>query len=129
MIDDELDRPEPGGIFRNPESVEVATVHGNTAQELVLITVDRLRLRLVEHSDTIRRRNSWLAPVGIFVPVLVALLTAEFQHVVFSPHTWKAVFIIVGALSFGWLLYELWRTWHAPSMDDLIEKIKNSNGP
>ena len=66
MTDDGVDRPELGGTFRNPESIEVATVHGNTAQELVLITVDRLRLRLVEHSDTITKRNSWIAPSDYF---------------------------------------------------------------
>lgn len=115
------------GTFRSPESIEVKTVHGNLAQELIVITVDRLRLRLIEHSDTIRRKNSWLIPLGIFIPVLTSILTADFKDFVFADTTWKAMFILVGIASLGWLAYELNRVKESPSINDLVEKIKESN--
>ena len=119
--------PQAGGIFRNPDAVEVVTVHGNTAQELVVITVDRLRLRLVEHADTVQRKRAWMVPLGIFLPVLVAILTAEFQQFVLDPATWKAIFVVVDTVSFFWLVFELMRTREAASIDDLVEKIKESD--
>lgn len=114
-----------GKIFRNPDVVEVASVHGNTAQEIVTTTVDRLRLRLVEHSDTIQKKYAWWTPLGIFLSVGVSLSTAEFKKFVFEGSIWKAIFIVAAVLSFCWFVREVWRALNAPSIDDLIEAIKS----
>ena len=37
------------------------------------------------------------------------------------------MFILVGIMSLGWLAYELYRVKESPSINDLVEKIKESN--
>jgi len=118
---------DKGGSFQNPESIEVKVVHGNMQQEVIMITVDRLRLRLIEYSDTIKRKNSWLVPIGIFLPILISLLTAEFRNFGLADAEWKALFVLIGILSFLWFVYELRNAVKkSPSIDDLVEKIKEN---
>ena len=123
----EQSQSDEAGAFGNTESIEVKIVHGNLAQELIMITVDRLHLRLIEHSSAIRKKNSWLVPLGIFVPVLISVLTADFKNFILADATWEALFVLIGIASFIWFLYELHSVKESPSINDLIEKIKESD--
>lgn len=68
-----------------------------------------------------------MEPAAIFVALLTALLTADFQDKVFSSHTWEAVFVILTLFSVGWFAYELvgWRRQKEPmTLDEVMNQIK-----
>ena len=112
------------GKFTEQESIEVTKVHGDLSQEVVKITVDKLSLILHKHSASIGQRKGWIAPLGIFLTILVVLLTSTFNKVIWSGDTWTAIFVIGGILTFIWLIRSLWRSYKSESIDNLIEKIK-----
>lgn len=127
MNEDKINIPGVSGTFRNMESVDVATVHESTEQELVVTTVDRLRLRLVEHVDAVQKKHAWMIPLAVFLPIMVSVVTTEFRDFVLEASVWKAIFIIVGVFSLCWFLFELRNARKSISVDDLVEKIKKNN--
>ena len=88
------------GQFISTKSLQIEQFHENLAQETVHITVDRLRLRLTEYSGALRAKHSWIAPIGIFVPVLITLLTANFEQAGLSPAAWKTIFVLAAIGTF-----------------------------
>ncbi|NOD47065.1 MULTISPECIES: hypothetical protein [unclassified Ruegeria] len=64
-----------------PTSVPVDKTFDNTGQELIYVTVDRLRLVLTEHKECVSEQRSLWAPVGIGVSILAALVTSSFNPI------------------------------------------------
>lgn len=104
--------------------VPTKIVHSNLDQEIIQITEDRLRLILKDHLDLVEERKSWLAPLGILIAILTAFVTADFRDAYFNAATWRAVFLIAGAMSFLWLVKSAYRAITSPSIDDIVCKIK-----
>lgn len=107
-----------------PKHIIIKQVHGNLSPDVIQITVDRLALILHRHASSLERRRAWIAPAGILLSIVATLLTAEFKGRFLSASTWQAVFIISAILTSVWLSRELAAAFFAPSIDDLIEKIK-----
>ncbi len=116
--------PPNNGHFTEQESIEVTEVHGDLSQQVVKITVDKLSLILHRHASSIEERKGWVAPLGIFLTLLVVLLTTNFKNVIWSSDTWAALFIFSAGLSFIWLIRSLWRSYKSERIEDLVEKIK-----
>lgn len=112
------------GKFNPPSNVEVRSVHGDLSQEIITITVDKLRLILFRHASTIEEKKSWIAPAGILMTIVVTLITTTFKDYFFSQSTWQAIFIISLVLVILWFLRSLYRSIWSPSIEDLVEKIK-----
>jgi hypothetical protein len=89
--------------------IQGSTVHSNVAQEFIVTTRDKLELCLNRHKEKIAARQQWPVPFGIFVSVLLTLLTADFRQDRFgiTGVVWQAIFIIVAVLSGVWLIYSL----------------------
>ena len=115
---------EQGGSIVK-ETVEVTDVHSNLNQEIIKITTDRLKLILKDYLTQLEKKREWIAPLGIFITLVVVLTTASFQKVLFSAETWKAVFVISAILSAAWLVKSVGVALRSPSIDDLVEKIKS----
>ena len=116
--------PLTEGKFTEQKSCEIVEVHGDLSQQVVQITVDKLTLMLHQHAGSIEQRKSWVAPLGIFLTVLVVLVTTEFKDVLWPADTWNAVFIIVLSLSGAWLVRSAYQAYQSIKIDDLVEKIK-----
>lgn len=106
------------------DTVEVTNVHSNLNQEVIKITSDKLKLILKDYLTLMERKKEWLAPLGIFVTIMVVLTTTNFQKAYFSADTWQAIFVISAILSGGWLIKSGWQAIKSPSVDDVVEKIK-----
>jgi len=119
--------PSTNGQFTEQESIEITEVHGNLSQQVIKITVDKLSLILHRHASSIEQRKSWVAPLGIFLTILVVLITTTFNKVIWSAETWTAIFVISCMLSFIWLIRAIINTVKSESIDDLIEKIKKQD--
>lgn len=121
--------PQPSRI--NTGSIEnlikVYKVHLNLSQEVIITTEDKIKLRLSEHLKRMEKRKSWIAPLGILLAITVTLVTSSFKDVGLNSATWKAIFIITGVISFGWLMYSVWEACHSKKMIDIISELKKDS--
>lgn len=122
--------PEPNGNDTAPTSYDIGTmtatrVHINTSSEVITITQDKLRIALMENSETFRSRDSWIAPLGIFLTLLITLLTTDFKEFILEKSVWKAIFYIALLASFCWLIKEYKSRPAANTVDTLINKLKD----
>ena len=104
---------------------QVNKVNLNVAQNIIITAEDKLRLRLIEHSDNWEKKNAWIAPSGILLAIVLSFVKPGFQDILgLKAATWQAVFIIAAAIAFCWLLLSLFQLSKRETIDDLIEKIK-----
>lgn len=107
-------------------SVSVQEVHSNVDQEVIEITADKLKIILIEHLDSLLKGTSWQTPLSILITVVVVFCTADFREfLTLSADTWKAIFIMTGALSLGWLIYSLSQLKKKQTVDEFLDKVKN----
>jgi hypothetical protein len=103
----------------------VKNIHTNLDQDVIQITEDKLRLILNQHLDQIEQKQAWIAPLGVFLTIVLTLTTASFKDAFLSASVWDAIFIVSAILSIAWLIKTSYRAFNSPSVDDVVEKIKN----
>lgn len=108
--------------------VSVDRIAFNVSQSVVVTTEDKIRLALDSYLKGAQKRTEWIAPFGILVAIITTLVTATFNDWLFSAATWKAVFVLVGIASFGWLISSLLYLRKKETVDDLINDLKATNG-
>ena len=108
--------------------VEVGKVHRNVSQEVVVITIDRLRILISDHVKKAERAGEWQAALGVFSSLLAAISTTTFKETLGVPaDVWRALFLIATALAGLWLIRGVIRYLKAEKLEDLLCKIKNSD--
>ena len=103
---------------------QVNEVHMNVSQNVIVITEDKLRLHLSSGAKRMERKNIWIAPLSIFLAIMLAFLTADFKDFFLKAAIWQAVFVIAAVLSFIWFSLAIFQHIKSETIDDLIEKIK-----
>jgi MFS family permease len=96
----------------------------NLSDDTLIISEDRVRLLLVVHLQRMGARERWLSLAGILATIAATLATTTFRDFILDAHTWRAVFLVAGALAFAWLLINLGRLRNVPSVDQLVTKMK-----
>jgi hypothetical protein len=104
----------------------VKVVHSNLDQEIIQVTEDKLRLVLNEHVTQAEQRKAWIAPLSLLVAIVTIFATSNFKDAFFKAPTWEAIFFITGVLSAGWLALTALQAAKSPTVQDIVEKIKNS---
>ena len=102
----------------------------NVKSDLIEITHDKLENILLKHLQHLKYRKEWVAPLSIFITLLITIITVTFNDLILKPEVWKALFIffMIGALF--WLLnsiYNLCRYWNSATIESLIDQIKAVN--
>lgn len=111
--------------FDEGTSVLVSEVHSNTDQEIVVVTIDKLQLAVLEHRNALEGSRAWQTPLGVVVAISLTLTTADFKDALKIPKdTWLAIFILSLVISIGWLIRNLWLTYKCRQAEDLVERIK-----
>lgn len=105
--------------------VNVSDIHLNVSQKMIITTEDKVRLCLLEHLNQIGKKGSWVAPLGIFIAIGATLVTSSFkENVLMLPaDTWRAIFVIMGAISLLWLVYSSIRALRSKKID-FVEELK-----
>ncbi len=102
----------------------VEKVYNNTEQKLIQIPEDKLKLILTEHSSSIEKKGSWVAPLSILVTLLAVFVTTEFKAFYFDAATWRAFFLFISLGTGVWFILTLIQLLRAKSIDDVISVIK-----
>ena len=99
----------------------------NIKSDFIEITHDKLENILLKHLHRLKYRREWVAPLSIFITLLVTILTVTFNDFGLKAEEWKSIFIICAFLTFIWLIYSiilLIKYWNSTTIDSLIDKIK-----
>ena len=85
---------------------------------------------LLKYVSLLTIRTAWIAPLSIFLAILIAKLTATFSDTFgIKASVWEALFILLAVVSFVWLVVDIVRLctrWKDSSMDRLPNRIKNA---
>jgi hypothetical protein len=106
-----------------------STVHMNLAQEIIVISSDRIKLCLQDYKRIIESGITWVAPAGILITVLTALVTtASYKSFLgLNAKVWETIFI-VGLISciiwLGRCVYFAWKSRGKRSDDYIIGNLK-----
>ena len=107
--------------------VDVSEVHLNVTQEVIVTTEDKIRLCLSEHLGKMEKKKGWIAPLGIFLTILLTIATSTFTDMIFKAETWQAVFIISGIIAFIWLVYSVKDALQSKKLEDIIGELKKDS--
>jgi hypothetical protein len=109
-------------------------VHYSLEQEVVVTTCDKFRLCLVRHQNLLSARTSWIAPLGLLLTFVTALIAADFKDVLLSPENWKIAFSVGVGASGLWLLWTLYHSGRSlwvglkkgleGTIDDIVNELK-----
>lgn len=107
-------------------TVKITQRHRNIDQEVIEITVDKLRLILHTHIRELDKQSIWKGDLGVFVTLLLAVITSDFRAVWgVEANVWRSLFI-VGAIVYAVkLVVSLFKYLRAKSLDDVILAIKS----
>jgi hypothetical protein len=84
-------------------------VHYNLGQDIIITTSDKIRLTLGEVLEKMNKRKEWIAPLGIFLSLLLAICTTTFKEAYgVEADQWFAFFFVGTIISFVWLLWALY---------------------
>lgn len=110
-------------------NVPVQEIHDNTSQEIINITVDRLKLALVEHLGRVKVSGAWHMPLSLLIGVIVVFTTSTFKPAWgLSADAWSAFFALFGAGCLLWLVVTVFQAFGNSgklTVDALINTIKN----
>ena len=111
------------------KSKYIRNKYSNTQSNLIEITEDKLRIILKENFDIIKKSKDWLGALGLFLTILLTLLTCDFRDTaILTSDAWKALFVICLAISFlylVWVIVNLFR--NRITVDNVIDQIKNQS--
>jgi hypothetical protein len=109
------------------EISEQLTVRRNVGQELLLITVDKVRICLMEARADLSSQKDWIAPLALVLSLSTTVVTADFRDFVFGKAVWQAGYVIAAALSLGWFVrsaVNARRTRNRASIEGILDRLR-----
>jgi len=105
----------------------VVATHQNTDQEIVVITIDRLRLVVHEHKGCLQGSSEWQAPAGLLISFATTFFTSDFKVFLGVPaDTWRALFMFATVAVVLWLLATLKKAMaKRKSVEDFVASVKS----
>jgi len=124
---------KPSTGFSLEELGEGSTVSKNVGQEIIVTTRDRVELCLIHHQEQLRSRQDWLIPLGIFLPIVLTITTADFKTKALglTGDTWQAVFVLGAIISFIWFVAMAVQAAKTPKtgIETIINQMKTPPAP
>lgn len=96
----------------------------NIREKVIVITEDKLRICLIEHIKNAEEKRTWITPLCILIAVILTCVTTTFHDAWFDASTWKAIFLLVGAMNFAWLLWGLNKLRKSKKIEYILEEVK-----
>jgi hypothetical protein len=73
------------------------------------------------------KKRGWIAPFGIFIAIVVTLVTTTFKDIGLDAATWQAIFIIVGIISFGWFVGSIKGALQSENLEEIVHELKKGS--
>ena len=70
------------------------------------------------------RRHSWVAPLCVFLSLLLPLVATDFKPFIFRPSVWRIICIIFAMAAFIWLSISIYGSANSIGVGRLLAKIK-----
>ncbi len=81
-----------------------------TKREVIFLDTNKVKLILLQKYGEFKAQREWMTPVGIFLTILLALLTTKFQKTFgIDAYTWQAIFLICAVICFGWSIITIYK--------------------
>lgn len=110
------------------EIIQNSKFHVNLAQDVVVITEDKLRLCLTSHLGRLLAKHAWVTPVSLFVTIIVVFVTSSFKDVGLPAATWQAIFVICAIGTAIWSVVAAINALSSNTkLDKLIGEIKKTS--
>ena len=93
-------------------------------ENMIITTQDKIELCLTKYLRTMERKKEWFTPAGILTTLVISCLTTDFRDWVFSAHTWRVIFIVLGVISLIWLIVSVYYSFSSKTVHDVLEHIK-----
>jgi len=114
----------------SPDDRFINQVCSNTKSDFIEITEDKLENILIKFIRDLKNSTGWLTPLTVFLTVLVAILTSDFNNFLNIPkYVWCAIFYIILAVSFILSVYKgvlAIRNRKKIRLETLMNRIKNN---
>jgi hypothetical protein len=110
--------------FSRMPKAEITEVHGNLSQQVVVITVDKLRLILQRRARGLSARTEWQGPAGVLLSLVATLATTNFKDWILTAGTWNMLFVVAAILAAIQLIRSLAQLRNAETVDSLAEHLK-----
>jgi hypothetical protein len=113
------DRPSftLNGVILNPK-VTVAR------EDLILVSRDRLLRCLQGVTDSAGRRDRWMVPLALLVPLVLALTTTNFtRRFGIDAGEWETAVTMLSFFALGWLAYELKHRKRSATPESIVEEL------
>lgn len=119
-------------VFKvDKDLTEGAALYKNVQQGVIIVTEDKAELVLNKHLDSVKVRQQWVTPFGVFLSLLVAVVVSDFKDFILSGAAWQVLFLAGTLASGGWLFRSgiiAYRT-RSLSIKQVIELLKKSDAP
>ncbi len=101
----------------------VVKVSKNTDQRLIVVTQDKTLLCLKRNLARLGKKD-WVAPLSTVLTILISLITSNFRPALgLGPAEWRAMFIVSGFITTGWLAFTLHRAIHAKTFHEIVRDV------
>lgn len=78
------------------DAKQYENIYDHSKSELLNITIDRLKLKLKEHEESLKYKSLALAFFSIILAILLTFATTNFKDALgLSAYTWQAFFLLV----------------------------------
>ena len=108
------------------EFSERLTIHTNIGQEVVVTTVDKVRICLMENRDCLTAQREWLTPLSLFLALVTTLAAAEFRDFVLKAAAWQALYVLASIVTLTWALLagvRAWKNRSRGSIDSIVTTL------
>lgn len=104
----------------------------NINVDIIAISEEKLRLNIINYENSIKSRQNWHTPLGIFVTIVIAFCTTDFKPIsdnITTDHV-KQFFTALFGANFLWLIYAIYKCITTDksisTLDKFIEVCKHS---
>lgn len=124
-------------ISENPDASNLSTDDTNNdyiyniKQTFIQISEDRVKLILKDYLEQIKKQESWLVALGIFISLLVVvLITEKFKNFLsVSADVWQTIIYLSLFISGLWWIYSGIKALCSKkySIDTIVKEMKNQD--